>query len=205
MFKKMIAALALVGFLATSSIAQEESATIKGTSDNTFAISLHPITMLVYSVVLDLPSLYVTMENAINSNLSIITRPYYLGANISDDDEEIDIDLFGLSEGVRFYFNRGHQGLFAAFHVLYEYVSLEYTYDSDSRWFEDENIDVTGNGLGIGFYIGSKSMWGHFTTSWDIGVTYMNAFVKGKSKDDVEEVSDNGIGLDINYTMGFAL
>lgn len=196
MFKKMIAILALVGGLATSSSAQE---------DNTFAISLHPITMLVYSVVLDLPSLYVTMENAVNSNVSIITRPFYLGANVSDDDEEIDIDLLGLSEGVRFYFNRGHQGLFAAFHVLYEYVSLEYTYDSDSRWFEDENIDVTGNGLGVGFYIGSKSMWGHFTTSWDIGVTYMNAFVKGKSKDDVKEVSDTGIGLDLNYTMGFAL
>ncbi len=167
-----------------------------------FAISVHPVTMAIYSLVLDIPSLYLTVEGNINSNASIITRPFYVGKEFDNKYENIDLDIFGLSEGFRYYFMRGHKGWFASFHVNYEYISLEYT-DKDDR---DDNIKVTGNGIGIGAYLGTKTLWGgRFTTSWDIGVTYTQAFVKGRSKDDVDEVSDVGVGIDLNYTMGFAL
>lgn len=220
--KKIISAFAFVACLATSGLAQvvddpsqytsgaSEPATPNMTinhvesSEPVFAISIHPITMIVYSLILDIPSIYVTIEGNINSNVSIITRPFYLGKEWSDDNEKIDLDMFGLSEGVRYYFNRGHQGLFTAFHVNYEYVSIEYDYDGKG-YFADEKENATGNALGLGFYLGSKSMWGHFTTSWDIGLTYTKSFVKASSKDDIEEVSDVGVGFDINYTMGFAL
>lgn len=169
-----------------------------------FAISIHPITMIVYSLFLDAPSIFVTVEGNINSNVSVITRPFYLGKEWSDHDEEINLDMFGLSEGVRYYFSRGHQGLFTSFHVSYSYVNIEYEYDGRG-YYDDEKSDASGNSLGIGFYLGSKAIWNHFTTSWDIGLTYTNSFVKARYENDIEEVTNVGIGLDINYTMGFTL
>lgn len=204
MFKKMIAIFALFGALATSAVADESSANVSNDNESTFAISLHPTTMIIYSLVLDMPSIFLTMENAINSNLSVITRPYYVGYEDSNDYETLDIDMFGWSEGVRFYFNRGHRGLFTAFHVFYNYVSLDYEYAGSSRYY-DEKANGKGNAVGVAFYIGSKSVWGHLTTSWDIGVTYANNFVKAQSKDDVDEVSKSGISYDLNYTIGFNL
>lgn len=219
--KKILTALLFTAFLASTSFSQVveyPTAYTSGGGDPAtttmvlnhvesdepmFAVSIHPISMVVFSLILDIPSIYVTVEGNVNSNVSIITRPFYLGKEWSDDGESIDLDLFSLSEGVRYYFSRGHRGLFTSFHVNYSYISLEYNYDDD--FYDDENSDASGNALGLGFYLGSKSTWGRFTTSWDIGLTYTKAFVKGRYKSDVEEVSSVGFGLDINYTLGFMI
>ncbi|MCQ2104336.1 MAG: DUF3575 domain-containing protein [Fibrobacter sp.] len=223
MLKKLFASVAVVAFLAGTAAAQDDVSQYTSgapapetpmmninevaSSEPTFAISLHPWSMIIYTGVLGVPSIFLTVEGNINSNASIITRPYYLGKSWEHKDretrekEEIDLNLFGISEGFRYYFNRGHAGYFASFHVMYEYVGIDYEYSGD----HDDDFSVSGNSLGIGVYLGSKTMWSRCTSSWDIGVTYSKAFIKGDSKDDVEEVTSVGFGIDLNYTIGFAI
>ena len=164
-----------------------------------FAVSIHPISMLILSL-FDIPSIYLTIEGNLGSHMSLITRPSYIWAEFSDSDEDLDIYLFGISEGLRFYFDEGHRGLYLAGHFNYARVGLEYTYDYD----HDEDYEAHANGFGVGIYIGHKIRVGHFTSSWDIGYSYMKYSASGKEKDDVEDVSTVGSGYDINYTIGFA-
>jgi hypothetical protein len=134
------------------------------------------------------------------SHVSLITRPYLIWAEFSDSDEDLDVFLFGISEGLRFYFNEGHRGLYLAGHFNYDRVSLEYTYDGNSR----DNISAHANGFGFGFYLGHKFRSGHFTTSFDIGYVYSHYSASGKAEDDIDKVATVGSGYDLNYTFGFA-
>lgn len=164
-----------------------------------FAVSIHPVSMFILSL-FDIPSVFLTIEGNLSSHMSLITRPYVIWTDVSDNDEELDIFLFGISEGLRFYFNEGHRGVYLAGHFTYDRVSLEYTYEGNSK----NNFDVHGNGFGFGFYLGHKFRSGHFTTSFDIGYVYSHYSISGKAEDDVERVATVGSGYDLNYTFGFA-
>lgn len=183
-------------------VATMDQVSAAASNDLVFAVSVHPITMIVYSMVLDIPSLFVTLENPIASRMSLITRPAYMGKEWSSGYETVDLDLFGISEGIRYYFNRGHRGYFCAFHFEYDYVSIEHEIEYKSL---RDKESVSGNAISLGFYFGGSSKMGHFTTSWDVGVTYREIFAGSDSDDDVEEVTSVGVGLDLNYTIGFAL
>jgi len=220
--KKLILAFSLVACLASASFAQVVDDPSKYTSgakapatplvnvnyvasnEPMFSISLHPVSLILYPLVLDYLPLILTIEGNINSNASIITRPFYKSKNWSDKDDnrndtDIDVYVIGLSEGFRYYFFRGHKGFYTSIHAMYEYVSIKHEYeDRQSR-----NSHETGNSLGLAFYVGSKNIWGHFTTSFDVGATYTNTFVNRRYKDDLEEVSSVGVDFDLNYTVGF--
>ncbi len=163
-----------------------------------FAISIHPVSMFILSLI-DIPSIFLTIEGNLASHVSLITRPYFVWAEFSDSDEDLDIFLFGISEGLRFYFNEGHRGLYLSGHFNYDRVSLEYTYEGNSR----DNIDAHANGFGFGIYIGHKFRSGHFTTSFDVGYVYSHYSTSAKAEDDVDRVATVGSGYDINYTFGF--
>ena len=164
-----------------------------------FAVSIHPVSMFILSLI-DVPSIFLTIEGNLASHVSLITRPYVVWTDLSDSDEELDIFWFGISEGLRFYFNEGHRGLYLAGHFNYDRVSLEYTYEGSSR----DHRDASANGLGFGVYVGHKFRSGHFTTSFDIGYVYSHYSISGKTKDDVKRVATVGSGYDLNYTFGFA-
>lgn len=214
MMKKFIAACLFVVAFASAQVVDDPYAYTSGAQEKEtpvmdinhtendepmFAVSIHPISMLILSL-FDIPSIYLTIEGNLGSHMSLITRPSYIWAEFSDRDEDLDIYLFGISEGLRFYFDEGHRGLYLAGHFNYARVGLEYTYDYD----HSEDYEAHANGFGFGLYVGHKIRVGHFTSSWDIGYCYMKYSASGKEKDDVEDVSTVGSGYDINYTIGFA-
>ena len=162
-----------------------------------FAFSIHPISMFILSL-FDIPSLYLTIEGNLASHASLITRPYIIWKDFSDSDEELDVFLFGISEGLRFYLNEGHRGVYFAGHFNYDRVSLEYTYEGNSK----DNSDIHVNGFGFGFYVGHKFRSGHFTTSFDVGYVYSHFSASEKAEDDVEKVATVDSGFDLNYTFG---
>ena len=168
-------------------------------NEPTFAVSIHPISMLILSL-FDVPSVYMTVEGNLASHVSLITRPYIIWKDFSDSDEDLDIFLFGISEGLRFYLKEGHRGFFAAAHFKYDRVGLEYTYDGHP----DKNDEIHVNGFGFGLYLGHKVRTGIFTSSWDIGFTYTRFSASKDAKDDIDEITAVGAGLDINYTIGIA-
>ncbi|MCF0224381.1 MAG: DUF3575 domain-containing protein [Fibrobacter sp.] len=205
--KKSSIAILFLFFAGTTTFAQQTLESFEQKhrtleSDEPFiAVSVEPFNMLVYQFFYDIPSVFLVVENVINSNASIMTQPFYMGKDFSKKSENLDIDIFGISEGFRYYFGRYHRGWFTTAQFSYQYANLDYTYDDDP----DDNFNVTGNAIGIGMYLGTKSVWGFFTTSWSIGFTYTQIFIKGDSKNDSEEVLSNGIGIDANYTVGFTL
>ncbi|MCQ2125252.1 MAG: DUF3575 domain-containing protein [Fibrobacter sp.] len=165
-----------------------------------FAVELHPLSLITYPLFWDNPSFYATVEAVINTNASIITRPFYSGKRISKKHESGYIDVFGLSEGFRYYFDRKHVGWFTSVHFTYEYVKLIHKYD-DSRY---DNLKDSGNGIALSAYLGRKYRLGtHFVTSLDIGAVYSQVFIDKDGQNDVEDVTNIGIGIDINYTIGF--
>lgn len=226
MLKKVFALAVVVGACSVPAFAQvvddpsqytsgaAEPATPKVTINHVpseepiFNIAIHPMSLAVYPILLDKAFFYLTIEGCINSNASIITRPYfkmkndentYKGKEYKFHEEDVELMVAGISEGFRYYFNRGHRGVYAAFHVSYDYVSAKYSYDDSSYDFED-----SGNNIGVGFYLGEKHVMGSITMSFDAGVTYNNLFVKSKTKDDVEDMTSDGVDFDFNWTLGFA-
>ena len=214
MIKKILSVCILGVALASAQVVEDPSAYTSGAQESdlpvmnvnhtendepTFAISIHPISMLILSL-FDIPSIYLTIEGNLGSHMSLITRPYIIWKDFSDSDEELDISLFGISEGLRYYFSEGHRGLYASAHVRYDRAGIEYTYDVDPS----ENYDAHVNGFGFAIYIGHKILAGHFTSSWDIGYSYTKYSASKKEKDDLDDVSTVGSGYDINYTIGFA-
>lgn len=210
--KKVLTALALCASFALAEVADPTLYTSGASEPETpvvnvnhvdsdepvFAVSIHPISMLVLSL-FDVPSVYLTIEGNLGSRMSLITRPHIIWKEFSDSDETLDIFIFGISEGLRYYFGGGHRGFFATAHFMYERASLDYTYKYDIR--EDES--ASANGFGGGFYIGHKLISGHFTSSFDVGFTYIKYSASSEEKDDIEDVSSVGVGWDINYTIGF--
>lgn len=224
MLKKIIASAILVAACFGSSFAQVVDDPSKYTSgapapatpnvtinrvpsnEPIFAVSLHPASLIFYPIFKDYLPLILTVEGNINSNASIITRPYYKSKSWTDEDDDdkrydtdIDVWVLGISEGFRYYFNRGHMGMYTAIHAIYEYASVERDYEDKSS----KDFKESGNSLGLAFYVGSKTIWGHFTSSFDIGATYTNTFINRKCKKDLEEISSVGMDFDINYTLGF--
>jgi len=164
-----------------------------------FSVSIHPISMLILSF-FDIQSVYLTIEGNLNSHMSLITRPYIIWTDFSNSYEEWDVYIFGISEGLRFYFNEGHRGFFASAHFEYDRAGVDYEYKDNAK--EDESYGA--NGIGGYFYVGHKILVGHFTSSFDIGVGFSKFFASGREKDDIEDVSSSGVNWDVNYTIGFA-
>ena len=113
-----------------------------------FAVSIHPVSMFILSL-FDIPSIFLTIEGNLASHVSLITRPYIVWAEFSDSDEDLDIFLFGISEGLRVYLNEGHRGLYLAGHFNYDRVSLEYTYEGKRTVLALAFMSVTSSVLAI--------------------------------------------------------
>jgi len=166
-----------------------------------FAIEIQPISLSFYPMIRHGLTFYATIEVVINSNSSIITRPYYASKTISKNLQSGEISIFGLSEGYRYYFARKHVGWFAAATISYEYIQVEHKYE-ESKY---DDIKDTGNNIGIGLYLGRKFQVGkHFVTSLDAGIIYDQTIIDKSAKKDVNDVTNEGVGFDINYTLGFA-
>lgn len=167
----------------------------------TFAIEIQPISLTFYPMFRHGLTFYATVEVVVNSNASVITRPYYASKTISKNLQSGEIAIYGLSEGFRYYFARKHVGWFASANVSFEYIQVEHKYN-DSDY---DDIKDTGNNIGIGLYLGRKYQIGkHFVTSLDAGVVYNQAFIDKDAKKDVNDVTNEGVGFDINYTIGVA-
>lgn len=167
----------------------------------TFTIEIQPISLTFYPMIRHALTFYATIEAVINSNASVITRPYYASKTISKNLQSGEIAIYGLSEGFRYYFARKHVGWFASANVSFEYIQVEHKYN-DSDY---DDIKDTGNNIGIGLYLGRKYQIGkHFVTSLDAGVVYNQAFIDKDAKKDVNDVTNDGVGFDINYTIGVA-
>ena len=214
MIKKLMLVCLLGAALASAQLVEDPNAYTSGAQEKEtpvmdinhtehdeplFAISIHPVSMLILSL-FDIPSVYLTIEGNLGSHMSLITRPNVIWKSYSDSDEDLDILIFGISEGLRYYFSSGHKGVFAATHFNYNRASLEYTYEDRA----DKDWGVHLNGFGFGIYLGHKMRMDHLTTSIDIGYTYNRFSASEKEKDDVDKVASVGSGLDINYTIGFA-
>lgn len=164
-----------------------------------FAVSVHPVSMLILSL-FDIPSIYLTIEGNLGSNMSVITRPNIIWKDFSSSDQELDIFIFGISEGLRFYFADGHRGLFVAAHFIYQRAGLDYEYKNNAS----KDVSSHANGFGGGLYLGHKIRSGHFTSSFDVGLNYIKYSASKDEKDDIEDVATVGVGWDFNYTIGFA-
>ena len=170
-------------------------------NENRFAISIHPISLFIFSLI-DIPMVYLTFEAGITENFSFILRPYILDAEFTDDDDDENLELymFGIMGGVRYYLNGGHKGVYVEPEFEYMHLGLDYEYEHDHSDDESGSVD------GFGFYVvvGYKFLDGHFTLASDVGYGYSSYTAKGENKDDVEEVSAIGFGYTINFMMGFA-
>lgn len=160
--------------------------------DRKTSIELHPVSLILYPLLASKEFFYVTIENSISRQTSIISRPFFK-MKINDDDNLI---VLGISEGIRYYLfwmKSGQSSMtapYAAFHVSYE------------KGF----ADISGNNFGAGLYIGSKIMQGHFSGSFDIGATY-NKFLSsggGYYKDAANAITSNGPNFELNFTTGYA-
>ncbi|MBR4559732.1 MAG: hypothetical protein IKO21_09230 [Fibrobacter sp.] len=162
-----------------------------------FAVSIHPISMFILSLI-DVPSVFLTIEGNLGSRMSLITRPNMVWADFTNDDEGLDVFVFGISEGLRAYMNEGHRGLYADAHFVYNYVSMDYSYDRNP----DKDIDAHLNGFGFALYLGHKFRSGFFTTSFDVGYKFVKYSASKKEKEDLEDATAVGSSFDINYTFG---
>lgn len=214
MIKKLVAVCLLEVVFASAQLVEDPNAYTSGAQEAEtpvmninhtendepmFAISIHPISMLILSL-FDIPSIYLTVEGNLGSRMSLITRPNVIWKDYSYSDRDLDILVLGISEGLRYYFSEGHRGLFAAAHFNYNRASLDYEYSDNP----DKDVEAHVNGYGFGIYVGHKIRSGHFTSSWDIGYNYTRFSGSSSEEDDVEKVTNVGSSLDINYTIGVA-
>ena len=171
-----------------------------------FAVSLHAVDM-IYDALWGMPSILLTFEGNLNSNMSLVTRPHLIfgdytrGKKGSPYRREIDVFDFGISEGLRFYFRSGHRGWFMAGHFVYDRVNLDYKFEQ----FDERNDSFKGNGFGGAFYGGHKFRSGNFTSSLEMGLKYCRYFLDKEVREDWDRVSTVGAEFDIIYTIGFAL
>jgi hypothetical protein len=170
-----------------------------------FAVSIYPFDM-IWDAVYHVPSVKLSFEGCINSSMSLMTQPSVKmgtitrGSKDNPNRRDIDIFLLEISEGIRFYFNRGHRGWFMAGHFVYDRATLDYDFEYD----EDADVTFKGNGFGFGFYGGHKTRRGHFTSSLQIGLSYMRYSMKSNVREDLDQASVVNAELDINYSIGFA-
>ena len=178
-------------------------------SDPIFYVSLHPISMLFWWALLDIPTVALTIEGCIGPSFAIVTRPIFMywsdERSYYNEKEEVALYDFGVTEGIRYYFGAHHMGLYIEPQFIFEHVGLDYTYSNDS----EENYSVSGNLFGGGAVFGYKIVSGHFTMSSDIGYAYTKLSLSGKhdgrdSDDDAAEAVAVGGGLTGSFSVGFA-
>lgn len=174
-------------------------------SDPIFFVSLHPITMLFWWAIFDIPTVTLTIEGCIGPSFAIITRPTFLYWSDSrsfafGDDEDVSLVDFGVTEGLRYYFGAHHKGTYIEPQFIFEHISLEYAYSDDRT----EDVSISGNIFGGAVVIGYKMVSGHFTMASDIGFGYTSVSLKGESKDDVAEATAVGSGLTGSFSVGYA-
>lgn len=171
-------------------------------SDPVFFVSLHPITMLFWWGLFNMPTINLTIEGCVGPTFAIITRPMLLFWNDSRslgyDDEDLSLWDVGVTEGIRYYFGAHHKGLYVEPQFIYEHVGIEYSYDNN------DDLSVSANMFGGAVVVGYKILSGHFTMASDLGFAYTTISVSGKYKDDAEEVSSVGAGLTGSFSLGYA-
>lgn len=182
-------------------------------SDPIFYLSLHPITLFVFSLI-DAPMVYLTFEGCISNHFSVITRPMFFyfdeDADNSSDGASTAVDLyvFGLTEGLRFYFNDHPWGLYVEPEFDYRHYGLDYEHHYASDWPSDDREDdysASAEAFGFTLVVGHKYVKNHFTTSFDVGYGYLYTTATDDEEDDVDTgFSSVGFGWDMNFTMGYA-
>ena len=215
MFKRIIATSLLVAVLANAeddyewegssaeNSAPQSSQTAPAASapsdDYSMSVSIHPISMAIFSLI-GMPSIIATVENNLGTHLSLVSRPELMWLDVSDKDESISMFLFGLYEGVRYYFREGHRGWYVSPQIGYEHVSMEYTYKYDHA--DDKEASV--NAFVFVVYGGYKYTSGRFVMAMDVGMGYTVMTGSASDAEDAEEIAGNGFGFDLNFSMGFA-
>ena len=215
MFKRIIATSLLVAVLANAeddyewegssaeNSAPQSSQTAPAASapsdDYSMSVSIHPISMAIFSLI-GMPSIIATVENNLGTHLSLVSRPELMWLDVSDKDESISMFLFGLYEGVRYYFREGHRGWYVSPQIGYEHVSMEYTYKYDH--VDDKEASV--NAFVFVVYGGYKYTSGRFVMAMDVGMGYTVMTGSASDAEDAEEIAGNGFGFDLNFSMGFA-
>lgn len=177
-------------------------------SDPVFYVSLHPVTLLFWWSIFDIPDIQVTFEGCIGPSFSVVTHPEFLywsdsrtvGGRNTSFNEDVSLYIFGITEGIRYYFGAHHKGLYVEPQFIYEHLGLDYHYAGNDK----EDMDVSANAFGGALVAGYKIVVGHFTMASDIGLSYVYASAKGEFRDDIEEASTVGWGYTGNFSIGYA-
>ncbi|WP_407444610.1 DUF3575 domain-containing protein [Fibrobacter sp.] len=164
-----------------------------------FFISIHPLSLSIMSI-LGLPTFFVTLEACLTESMSGVVRPMYLFStfDLSVDDDEFEISEYGLTLGLRYYWNPLHRGVYIEPELQYAHISMGF----NSGRHKDDS--VSGDGIGLGAVMGYKITSGHFSMFMDIGFVYTFVNVSGEFDDDVEEVASIGGAYDFNLGVGYA-
>ena len=162
-----------------------------------WSISIHPVSLFVFTTIFGIPWVTLTVENNLTSRLSLSSRPELMWASSANG----DLFAYGLYEGLRFYFNEGHKGFYVSPQIGYESISFEY--DSD---YYNHRSTSSGDASALIFacYLGLKVQSGHFVTFTELGFGYTMFTSKDIVDDDIEKAAESGFGIDINYAIGYA-
>ena len=217
MFKRLVAASLFVAVLANaqddydwedspanSGSAQTEQAAqpmaaSSSTEDYSMSVSIHPISMGIFTLV-GIPSIVATVENNLGARLSLVSRPELVWMDLEDDGGKVNMFMFAIYEGVRYYFGEGHRGWYLSPQVAYEYVSLDYQNKRNSS----DSGEASVNAFAFLVYGGYKYQSGRFVMSTDVGLGYTFMSGNAETQDDAGSIAGNGFTYDLNFTVGFA-
>lgn len=162
-----------------------------------WSISIHPVSLLVFTTIFGVPWVTFTVENNLSSRFSLSSRPELMWASFADG----DIFAYGLYEGVRFYFNEGHKGFYVSPQIGYESVSVDY--DSD---YYNHRSSSSGEASAFIFacYLGLKIQSGHVVMFSELGFGYTMMSSNDIDDGDADKVAESGFGIDLNYAIGYA-
>ena len=162
-----------------------------------WSISIHPVSLFIFTTIFGIPWITVTVENNLSSRLSLSSRPELMWASSANG----DLFAYGLYEGLRFYFNEGHKGFYVSPQIGYESISFEY--DSD---YYNHRSTSSGDASALIFacYLGLKVQSGHFVTFTELGFGYTMFTSKDIVDDDIDKAAESGFGIDLNYAVGYA-
>lgn len=163
-----------------------------------FFISLHPISLMLGPLV-DMTFFYVSFETNISAQWGLVLRPVYFDVEISDKDEDLDVSEYGLSLGLRYYIQPLHCGFYIEPLIEYDLVRAKY-----SDIYHYDAATVKGFVFSFGALGGYKVYHGHFSMFMDIGYEYSIVHLSGRYRNDVEDASAFGFGVDMNFGIGVA-
>ena len=162
-----------------------------------WSISIHPVSLLIFTTIFGIPWITVTVENNLTSRLSLSSRPELMWASASGG----DLFAYGLYEGLRFYFNEGHTGFYMSPQVGYESISVDYKSD-----YYNHRSSSSGEASAWIFacYLGLKVQSGHFVTFTELGFGYTKFTSNDIDEGDADKAAESGFGIDLNYAIGYA-